>query len=401
MRALLETCTTSKMILREFVGKGRARANAKKRTKWKVLGGTFTTNYESLLDFKFPEISTSKVVTWQAHVYDKTSSKEAAYDMIMGMDLITSIGITVDCEQRCIRWGGTEIPLKTRNTLNNDEILHMLYHAANEPDILQEAEKRQISILDPDYRKVEEDPFVEELKHLTMDEKQILGQTLKKFPTLFGGALGMLNIKPVKLESIDGAKPYHARPFPAPQSLEATTKTEMKRLTDIDVFNISSDSEWAAPTFIQAKKTGDVHISTDFRRLNAQIRRKPFPLPKISDLLSKLSGFKYATAIGLGMGYYHIPLDLEARKMCATILPWGKYQYKRLPMGVKTSPYIFQRIMYELLGNIPSIQVYLDDILITSNGTFEEHAEIMEKVLHILQKAKFKANVCKCYFGES
>jgi hypothetical protein len=299
--------------------------------------------------------------------------------MIMGMDLMTSIGITVDCEQICIRWGGTEIPLKTRNTLNNDEILHMLYHAANLPDILQEAEKRQHRILDADCRKVEVDQFVEELKHLTMDENQILGKTLKKFPTLFGGGLGMLNIKPVKLELIDGAKPYHARPFPVPQSLEATTKKEMKRLTYIDVFKRSSDSGWAAPTFIQAKKTGYVRILTDFRRLNAQIRRKPFPLPKIRDLLRKLGGFKYATAIDLSMGYYHIPLDLEVQKLCTTIiLHWGKYQYKRLPMGVKTSPDIFQRIMHELLEYIPNIQVYLDDILITSNGTFEEYAEIME-----------------------
>jgi hypothetical protein len=91
--------------------------------------------------------------------------------MIMGMDFMTSIGITVDCEQRCIRWGGTEISLKTRATLNNDEILHMLYNNANEPDILQEAEKRQNRILYADYRKVEVDPFVQELKHLTMDEK--------------------------------------------------------------------------------------------------------------------------------------------------------------------------------------------------------------------------------------
>jgi hypothetical protein len=134
-----------------------------------------------------------------------------------------------------------------------------------------------------------------------------------------------------------------------PQSLEATTKKEMKRLTDIDVFNRSSDSAWAAPTFIQAKKTSDVRILTDFRRLNTQIRRKPFPLPKISNLLRKLSGLKYTTAIGLSMGYYHIPLDLEAQQLCATILPWGKYQYKRLPMGVKTSPDILQRIMYEFL----------------------------------------------------
>jgi hypothetical protein len=70
-----------------------------------------------------------------------------------------------------------------------------------------------------------------------------LGETLKKFPTLFGGGLGMLNIKHVKLELIDGAKPYHARPFPVPQSLKTTTKKELKRLTNIDVFNRSSDSE--------------------------------------------------------------------------------------------------------------------------------------------------------------
>jgi hypothetical protein len=86
MRALLDTGTTATIILREFVGKGRARKNKKKRTKWKTLGGTFTTNYESLLDFKFPELSTRKVVTWQAHVDDKTSSKEAAYNMIIGME---------------------------------------------------------------------------------------------------------------------------------------------------------------------------------------------------------------------------------------------------------------------------------------------------------------------------
>jgi hypothetical protein len=75
MMALLDTGTTATIILRECFGKGRARTNANKRTKWKTLGGRFTTNYESLLDFNFPESSTSKVVTWQAHVDDKTSSK--------------------------------------------------------------------------------------------------------------------------------------------------------------------------------------------------------------------------------------------------------------------------------------------------------------------------------------
>jgi hypothetical protein len=100
-----------------------------------------------------------------------------------------------------------------------------------------------------------------------------LGKTLKKIPTLFGGGPGMLNIKHVRLELIDGEKPYHARPFPVPQSLEVTTKTEMNRLTNIDVFNRSSDSEWAAPTFVQAKNTGNVRILTYVSRFNAQLKR--------------------------------------------------------------------------------------------------------------------------------
>jgi hypothetical protein len=112
------------------------------------------------------------------------------------------------------------------------------------------------------------------------------------------------------------------------------------------------------PHLFKPKKTGDVRILTYFKRLNAQIKRKPCPFPNISDLLRKLSGFKYATAIDLMMGDYHIPLDLEAQKLC-TVLPWGKYQYKRLPMGVKTSPDIFQRIMYELLGDIPNIYKFI------------------------------------------
>jgi hypothetical protein len=54
----------------------------------------------------------------------------------------------------------------------------------------------------------------------------------------------------------------------------------MARLTDIKVFEKCHDSEWAAPTFVQPKKTGDIRILTDFRELNKYIKRKPFPLPK-------------------------------------------------------------------------------------------------------------------------
>jgi hypothetical protein len=48
------------------------------------------------------------------------------------------------------------------------------------------------------------------------------------------------------------------------------------------------------------------------------------------------------TALDLNMGYYTIRLDPAASKMCTIILPWGKYSYKRLPMGFGGSADILQ-----------------------------------------------------------
>ena len=52
-------------------------------------------------------------------------------------------------------------------------------------------------------------------------------------------------------------------------------------------------SEWAVPTFIIPKKDGTVRFISDFRELNKRIKRKPYPIPKIQDLMQKIEGFQY------------------------------------------------------------------------------------------------------------
>jgi len=55
-------------------------------------------------------------------------------------------------------------------------------------------------------------------------------------------------------------------------------------------------SEWAAPAFIIPKKDASVRFISDFKELNIRIKQKPFPIPKIQDLLLKLEGFQYGTS---------------------------------------------------------------------------------------------------------
>ena len=78
--------------------------------------------------------------------------------------------------------------------------------------------------------------------------------------------------------------------------------------------------------------------------------RTPFQLPKISTVLQEIECFTYAKALDLNMGYYTIRLD--ASRICTIIFPWGKYSYKRLPMGTADSPDIFQAKMLDLMATL-------------------------------------------------
>jgi hypothetical protein len=118
------------------------------------------------------------------------------------------------------------------------------------------------------------------------------------------------------------------------------------------------------PTFIIPKKDSTVRTISDFRELNKRIVREPYPIPKISMILQELEGFTYATALDLDMGYYTIRLDPMASKMCKIIFPWGKYSYKRLPMGFGGSVDIFQAQIIDLMASLEFVRVYMDDLLI-------------------------------------
>ena len=57
-------------------------------------------------------------------------------------------------------------------------------------------------------------------------------------------------------------------------------------------------------------------------------------MPKTNEMLLILEVFQYAMSLDLNMGYYHIRLSKNVSNLYTIIIPWGKYRYKRLPMGV-------------------------------------------------------------------
>jgi hypothetical protein len=173
----------------------------------------------------------------------------------------------------------------------------------------------------------------------------------------------------------DGAKPYHGRLYPIPQIHKATLMKEIDRLMGIGVLKRQPSSQWASSTFIIPKKDMTVRTITDFWELNKWIVRRPYPIPKISTTLQELEGFTYTTALDLNMGYYTIRLNPKAVEMFTIIFPWGKYSYLRLPMGYAGSADIFQAEMTNLMEALEYVRAYIDDLLVITRGTLEDHLE--------------------------
>jgi len=153
-------------------------------------------------------------------------------------------------------------------------------------------------------------------------------------------------------------------------------------------------SAWASPTFITPKKDGRVRWVSDLRYLNTAVKRKQYPIPVIQDVIMRRDGYRYFTKLDLTMQYYALELDDEGKDLCTIVTPFGKYRYRRLPMGLKISPDVAQSIMEEILGDL-DVEVYIDDIAVFSKD-YDEHMDKVNEVLKRLEATGFKINPLKC-----
>ena len=184
-----------------------------------------------------------------------------------------------------------------------------------------EADRIQ-KILELKYAPADLNKEVNKVKGISFEQKGKLLQLCTKYSHLFDGKLGNWKTEPVDLILKDpNCKPVYQKPYPVPKSKEMKLKKECEMLVKHGVLRKVNKSEWGMPAFTISKPDGSLRSLADSRKLNKLIRRMPYPLPKIQDLLQKLEGFQWATSFDLNMGYYHISLTPNASKMCTMVFP--------------------------------------------------------------------------------
>jgi len=162
-----------------------------------------------------------------------------------------------------------------------------------------------------------------------------------------------------------------------------------------------SESEWISP--VHLKKEGEEYRFTlDYRKINQKTKSNSYTVPRIDSLLTRLGDACFVSKVNLKKGYWQIKMHPDSIKYTAFICDEGRYEFVRMPFGLKTAPTVFQRFMNCFIGKARGhfAEAYLDDIIIYSK-TWEDHLKHIEFILNQLKNVGFTVTFGKCEFGQT
>ena len=214
---------------------------------------------------------------------------------------------------------------------------------------------------------------------------------MAKYSAILDGNLGCYPHKKTALNIPPGAQPIQKQLHLIPYRQETAFKKEM--VDDGVLRRNHGGSKWTSPSFVFPMKDKQIRIVSDnFREVNMLIKRRPYPMPRIHKIVPKRNGYTHLSKMDLSIQFYCFELEEEIKKYTTIITPDGQlYKYNRLPMGIKISPAEAQAIMKEILEGLDVI-CYINDLGIWTNGAFDEHLELVDKVLQQIAENNLKTN---------
>ena len=138
----------------------------------------------------------------------------------------------------------------------------------------------------------------------------------------------------------------------------------------------------------------------DFRGLKAITDKDRHPLPNQGEMQDRLRGSKWFTKIDLRDAFYAVRMAEGEEWKTAFRTRYGLFEFCVMPMGLTNAPATLQALVNNILRDLLDITViaYVDDILIFTKGSRDDHSRDVNEVFERLSKVDFKTAPEKCEF---
>ena len=207
----------------------------------------------------------------------------------------------------------------------------------------------------------------------------------------------MTTLVDIRIDTGDN-KPIAQRHYNTPLSLRDSVDKEIDWLLAQGYIR-ESESQWASPMVTVKIPDGSARICVDFKRINTVIIPLPFYMPRVEEVLEQVGTSKVICKLNLSKGYYQVPVVVADIPKTCFVCHHGKFEFLRMPFGVRNTPAVFQALMMRILTDCKTFSSpYMDDVIIYSNS-WAEHKVHVREVLGRLKKAGLTANPAKCCWG--
>lgn len=192
-------------------------------------------------------------------------------------------------------------------------------------------------------------------------------------------------------------------PRPLTEKKTQVLREMIQQLLDLHVIQESQAAHYSQVHLVPKPGVDKWRFCLDFRMLNAVSECLGWPIPNIRSLLQRILSKRanHFAIFDLTSGYHQTAIDPESRQYTAFICPFGVYEWRRVPMGLKGAPSYFQHAMAsKVLGGLlyTVCELYIDDIIIWGT-TEEEFLANVRAVFQRLREHNVTVNPEKCTLG--
>ncbi|CAG5134263.1 unnamed protein product [Candidula unifasciata] len=193
-------------------------------------------------------------------------------------------------------------------------------------------------------------------------------------------------------------KPICLRPYRTPLKDREIVEKAIHEMLQAGIIERSLSS-WSSPIVIVKKKDGTHRFCCDYRALNKITKNISYPMPVVDDILGLLNKSTYFTTLDARSGFWSIPMSEDASDKSTFSTHLGSFRWLRMPFGLRNSPPVYMRLVDQVLNGLQKFALaYVDDILVFSSGSVEDHLEHVERVFDRLREHDVKLKLNKCNF---
>ena len=220
-------------------------------------------------------------------------------------------------------------------------------------------------------------------------------EILSQYSGCFEG-IGRFPGDPYKFHLKPDHKPARHAPRKVPVHLEKAFKEEIDSLVSQGILEeVKEHTDWVNSYVIVEKDTGNAHapnhtikkklrICLDPRDLNEALEREPYHTRSVDEITAKLQGMTVFTIVDFRKGYWMVVLHPDSRKLTCMALPFGRFQWTRLPMGTVVAQDIFQSKLDAIFIGMNGVTGIADDMIIAGKDEMEHDRNfqaLMEKCM--------------------